>query len=224
MKSFMMTLCVIVAILSGSVSNSFGDAKAKSGLLMSRVNCAQTNCNEAYLKFIDEKNPRLNKKVAKQIVSAVKYFAPRYFGEGASLEVGTEMTLSIMGVESNFKPDALGDVDHKDGPAYSLMQILGPTAEKAKKYNGIKAKKDPMALWDNIHLGMAEINRLHEKFDGNWQATVTAYNRGWSAVDYIMKNNNLANYDGYWIKVERNKQRINYIKEEIYVQNLSAKY
>ena len=216
-----MTLCTVIAILVGSVTNSMGDPN--SGVLMSRVDCTQTNCKEAYLKFIKEKNPRLNKKTAREIVAAVKHFAPRYFGEGNVLEVGTEITLSIMGVESHFDVNALGDLDYKDGPAYSLMQILEPTAEKAKEYNGIKAKKNLMGLWDNIHLGMAEINRLHEMYDGNWQATVTAYNMGPDNVDRIIKGSGLANYSDYWVKVERNKQRINYIKEEIYVQNLTAK-
>lgn len=220
LKSFLTAIC-IVAIVIGSVSNSTGDPS--SGTLNSRVNCKQTNCNEAYLKFIGEKNPRLNKKIAKEIVSAVKYFAPRYFGEGVSLEAGTEITLSIMGVESHFEPDALGDLDYKDGPAYSLMQILEPTAEKAKKYNGIKTEKNLMSVWDNIHLGMAEINRLHERYKGNWQATVTAYNMGPENVDRIIKGSGLANYSDYWVKVRRNKNRINYIKEEIYVQNLTAK-
>lgn len=215
-----MPICIAITILFGA-TNSLGDPK--SNLLQSRVDCRQMDCKQAYLKFINEKNPRLNKMTAREIISAVQHYAPRYFGEGVTLEVGTEITLSIMGVESHFKPNALGDIDHELGPAYSLMQILESTAEEAKKYNGIKSDKDLMALWDNIHLGMAEINRLHERYKGDWRATVTAYNMGHENVDRIIKGSGLSNYSDYWVKVRSNKNRINYIKEELYVNNLSAK-
>ena len=199
-------ICALITLTTGIAG---GDYK-KRHHLQSVYDCEMVNCTKAYMKFIKENNPYIDSKDAKEILSAVKYYTPRYFGEEP--EVGADMTLAIMAVESSMQPGVMGD----NGMSYKLMQIQQETAKDAAKYNGIKREYDLTKTWDNIHLGMANLNFLHERYEGYWMHAVIAYNMGPGAVDYLIKKYDIINDRTYWNKVKTKKNRLDWIKKEIH--------
>ena len=204
----MLSICIVFSSM-----NSAGDI---SSLLKSQITCAEVDCDTAYKKYIKEENPYLQDKDVSEILTAVKYYNPRYFPDDP--ENGIEFTLSIMAQESSFRDGVMGDCDKEKEQcdSYSLMQIQAPTAKEAAEYNGIKRDIDLMKMWDNIHMGMGNLNFLHERYEGNWQHTVMAYNRGYDNVDKLIKYRAVHRYITYWNEVKMRKYRIHNIKEEIY--------
>lgn len=210
MNRAILSIILFACIIFNSV-NSGGDI---SGLLKSQITCAKVDCDTVYKKYIKEENPFLKDGEINRILTAVKYFNPRYFHEDP--ENGVEFTLAIMAQESSFRDGVMGDCNEKQCDSYSLMQIQIPTAEKAAEYNGIKRDVNLMQMWDNIHLGMANLNFLHERYEGNWQHAVMAYNRGHENVDKLIKYRAVHRYITYWNEIKMRKYRIHNIKEGIY--------
>jgi len=150
-------------------------------LLISIILLLQTtpaySTSTEYISYIKKQNSRISTSRAREIVSAVEYYAPRYFGK--EKEEGTKIALSIMAQESAFR-----NVNGDDGASIGFMQIQIPTCNDARKFNGIKRRLNLHALWDNVHCGMSEINRLYVKLGGNWDRIIKAYNGGLSSVLY----------------------------------------
>jgi len=138
--------------------------------------------DEIIYKFIKSQNKYISNYKMKEIVKAIKYYIPRYFGDEGIYNEGLIWTLSIMARESVFR-----NINGDEGKSIGYMQIQNPTCNIARKYNGIKRQMNLIALWDNIHCGMGELNRLHEKLNCDWDLTIKGYNGGLSSVLYPNK-------------------------------------
>ena len=69
-----------------------------------------------------------------------------------------------------------------EGKSIGYMMVQIPTCDIACKYNGISRELNLIARWDNIHCGMAELNRLHEILGGDWKQVIKAYNGGLGVI------------------------------------------
>lgn len=130
-----------------------------------------------YVTYIKKNNSRISTSRASNIVAAVEYYAPRYFGKHK--DEGIKWVLSIMAQESAFR-----NVNGDDGASIGYMQIQIPTCNAARKFNGIKSQLNLHSLWSNVHCGMGEIHRLHSKLGGDWDRIIKAYNGGLASVLY----------------------------------------
>ena len=168
---------------------------------------------EVYYKFIKDQNRRLSQKRIEDIYKAVEYFNPRYFG--TKNDDGIIWTLSVMAQESSFR-----NVNGDEGLSIGYMQVQIPTCDVARRHNGIKRQLNLHSLWDNVHCGMGEINRLHKKF-GNFDLAIMAYNCGASCVDFWIRKGLVAvKKRNYFDKVNGRRRHLleiidaNWVKEE----------
>jgi len=165
-----------------------------------------------YSVFIKSQNPGISEKESREIIAAVKYYSPRYFGEGTE---GTEWVLSLIATESSFR-NVKGDLDK--GISHGYMQIQKATAKDAAKFCGIVRPFDLSKLWDNIHLGMChlhQLNKRYEKYSLGFLPTIIAYNNGYPSVDRWIRNGTIDNKTIYLTKVLSKKNKLNYIKKSI---------
>ncbi|AKH22026.1 transglycosylase SLT domain-containing protein [Sedimenticola thiotaurini] len=82
-----------------------------------------------------------------------------------------ELVLSVIWAESNFNPRA-----HSVKDARGLMQLIPDTARRF----GVTDSWDPA---QNLHGGMAYLQWLMQRFDGDVPLVLAAYNAGENAVD-----------------------------------------
>lgn len=110
--------------------------------------------------------PRLavNVEAPSQIAALVKKLAPRH-----RLDPG--LVLAVIKVESDFQARAVSAA-HAQG----LMQLIPETAKRF----GVKDSFDPE---QNLVGGMKYLRWLLDRFDGNLELTLAAYNAGEDAVD-----------------------------------------
>ncbi len=99
-----------------------------------------------------------------QIESWVRRWAPEY-----GLE--PELVLAVIAAESNFDPQAHSHMD-----ARGLMQLIPATARRF----GVKNSWNPV---DNMHGGMAYLQWLVQRFEGDVKLVLAAYNAGEGAVE-----------------------------------------
>ena len=97
-------------------------------------------------------------------IRLVKQLAPHYGLEPA-------LVLALIEVESNFDPNAHS---HKD--AQGLMQLIPATALRF----GVKNIKHPV---ENLKGGMAYLEWLLKRFEGNLDLALAGYNAGEEAVE-----------------------------------------
>jgi hypothetical protein len=66
------------------------------------------------------------------------------------------------------------------------MMVTIPTCDTARRHNVIKRKLNLISRWDNIHCGMAEMNRLYEHpiINGDWELIIRGYNSGTNVLKY----------------------------------------
>jgi TPR repeat protein len=98
------------------------------------------------------------------IASMVRNLAPEY-------RLDPELVLAVVEVESNFNARALSPKN-----AQGLMQLIPATAERF----GVE---DVWDAEDNLRGGMAYLQWLLERFDGDVKLALAAYNAGENAVD-----------------------------------------
>ena len=91
------------------------------------------------------------------------------------------MVAAVIQVESRFDPFAVSQVG-----ACGLMQLMPPTAQEMQKDGELKAKHlfNPVL---NIELGTAYIAQLFQRFDGDMQRTLIAYNAGPSVARSLVR-------------------------------------
>ena len=130
---------------------------------------------EVYYKFIKKVRPDISTREMKDIFRAIKYYTPRYFGVKGITDESLSWILPAIAQESSFR-NQNGD----RGNSIGYMMVTRETCNIARKYNGIKRKLNLVARWDNIHCGMAEMNRLyvHSITQGNWALVIRGYNSG----------------------------------------------
>ena len=120
------------------------------------------------------------------------------------------LILSIIKAESNFKQNV---VSHQN--AIGLMQIMEDTAKEL-------AEKEEMEYTDetlfnpevNIKLGTKYIAELLEKYNGNYELAVAAYNAGFGNVTKWIESGVL-NEDGSNIEKIPFKETNNYVRKII---------
>lgn len=170
-----------------------------------------------YLKFIQNQNPFISNVKAREILRAVKYYTPRYFGDD-DIE-GFEWTLSVIAQESSFR-----NINGDEGVSIGYMQIQEPTCDLARKHNGIKRDLNLHSMWPNIHCGMAELNRLYDKFDGDFELAIKAYNAGEGAVNRWLRKGTAYVKNAYIEFIIYRNTKMQEVKENHYVkkeQNLT---
>ena len=160
MKKSILCLCIL---LQTSISYS-GEVKETTNIP-----------KEVYYKFIKKVRPDISTREMKDIFRAIKYYTPRYFGVKGITDESLSWILPAIAQESSFR-NQNGD----RGNSIGYMMVTRKTCNITRKYNGIKRKLNLVARWDNIHCGMAEMNRLyaHPIVHGNWELVIRGYNSG----------------------------------------------
>ncbi|MCK5601973.1 transglycosylase SLT domain-containing protein [Candidatus Pacearchaeota archaeon] len=130
---------------------------------------------EVYYKFIKKVRPDISIREMKDIFRAIKYYTPRYFGVKGITEESLSWILPAIAQESSFR-NQNGD----RGNSIGYMMVTRKTCGKARRHNGIKKRLNLTARWDNVHCGMAEMNRLYTNplIKGNWELVIRGYNSG----------------------------------------------
>jgi len=96
------------------------------------------------------------------------------------LDLDLDLVLALIFVESAGYTFAVSPVG-----ARGLMQIMPPTGEELARRMG-RSWPGPDALFDpvlNVELGMAYLRQLLDRYDGNLERALTAYNAGPGFVD-----------------------------------------
>ena len=88
--------------------------------------------------------------------------------------INPQLVAALIRVESSFNPRAVS----RKG-AYGLMQLLPATARRF----GVQKKRDLLDPVKNLEAGVRYLKWLTERFGGNTQMTLAAYNAGEGAVD-----------------------------------------
>lgn len=131
--------------------------------------------NEVYYEFIKKVNPWISDHEMKDTFKAIEYYNPRYFGVKGIFEESLTWILPAIAQESTFR-NQNGD----EGKSIGYMMVTMPTCDTARRHNGIKRQLNLISRWDNIHCGMAEMNRLYEHpiISGDWELVIRGYNSG----------------------------------------------
>lgn len=139
---------------------------------------------EVYYTFIKKVRPSISNREMKDIFRAVEYYTPRYFGVKGIFEESLTWILPAIAQESTFR-NQNGD----EGKSIGYMMVTIPTCYGARKYNGIKRKLNLISRWDNIHCGLAEMNRLYvyPGIDGDWEKVIRYYNSGTHVLEEPIK-------------------------------------
>jgi len=87
------------------------------------------------------------------------------------------LVVALMRQESLFDPDA-----RSPAGARGLMQLLPSTAERIAREIGRPSVGDLYEPQTNVTLGVAYLDRLARRYDGDWVKTIAAYNGGENAV------------------------------------------
>ena len=210
MKTKIIGIITVITIIIISATHAIGDL-VSSKRYASPISCVQVDCEAAYKLFMKTNNPYLTDVEIEEILTAVHKNAPKYFGTGANLEVGKEMTLAIMAVESSFKPDR-GDA----GLAHKYMQIHNSAATETIEYHKLTKKYNLENTDHNIDLGMAYIRLLLDTYNDRWKPAILAYNKGPRSVNKLIASRKIRSYGGYWDKVWKKKYSIHWDKGTIF--------
>ena len=98
-------------------------------------------------------------------------FEPLVLEYAAREGLRPDLVRAVIQVESGFNPDARSPVG-----AMGLMQLMPATAHEL----GVRNAFDPA---DNVRGGTAYLRRLLDRYDGNEELALAAYNAGFDAVD-----------------------------------------
>jgi len=101
--------------------------------------------------------------------------------------------LSVMAVESSFKPQAI----HKIGPSVGLMQVNVKVHGKEVQHSSVT----------NVRTGVEILTQYRNRLKTNRQALL-AYNLGPTGADKFCKKNPVTCQSAYTKKVEKAKDRI----------------
>jgi len=209
LKTKIIGTIIAITIIIASATYVSGDISR--GGYASPISCAQVDCEAAYKLFMKTNNPYLTDAEIREILTAINKNAPKYFGTGTTLEIGKEMTLAIIAVESSFKTDP-GDA----GLAHKYMQIHNSAATETIEYHKFIRKYDLNNTDHNIDLGMAYIRLLLDTYNDRWKPAILAYNKGPRSVNKLIASKRINSYGGYWHKVWTKKYDIHWDKGTIF--------
>jgi soluble lytic murein transglycosylase len=196
---------VDVAVLNTSHSNHWRNASFSNGsvfkaaLLLFSANqdvlaerflthLTETLSDEDILRLVDflEENKKSHElvMVAKRAASQSKVFPRPYFAlhpvADIPQRIPPEMTLAIARRESEFYPKVTSPVG-----ALGMMQVMPKTAKEVAKRLGLKFSSEKMLSdWKyNAKIGIAYLEELSERYEGNPILMAVAYNAGPSRAD-----------------------------------------
>ena len=148
----------------------------------------ETLSDEDILRLVDflEENQKPHElvMVAKRAASQSKVFPRPYFAlhpvADMPQRIPPEMTLAIARRESEFYPKVASPVG-----ALGMMQVMPKTAKEMAKRFGLKFSSERMLSdWKyNAKIGIAYLEELSERYDGNPILMAAAYNAGPSRAD-----------------------------------------
>jgi len=146
-----------------------------------------------FLALVDKLNPDLTPEEINHIATIIEKYSVKY-------NVPKNLIISVIAAESEFHPNCKGTLDDT-----GLMQIrLKYTPYWAKLMN-IEAPKNREQLFDidtNIHIGTFILKRLLNRYDGNLERVLVAYNAGETYVDRKLREE-LSLPKGYVKRVSR---------------------
>lgn len=88
-------------------------------------------------------------------------------------EVPSSVVIAIIGVESNFDPNAKGDMRNGFYQSFGLMQIWASEhTDRCKRLNAYNLL-DP---YQNVNVGIDFLAELINYYDGDWKQALTFYN------------------------------------------------
>ena len=139
-----------------------------------------------FYKKLSGSNTKYSAELATAIGSYVSYLCRKYNFDPA-------FVLALIDVESSFRVDA---VSHAN--AIGLMQIQPETARFAIRFLGLQkikvgntidaALKNPFI---NLRLGIAYLGFLRDRYQGDVEKILAAYNAGPAVVDRLIKRNSI---------------------------------
>ena len=196
---------VDIAVLNTSHSNPWRKASFSNGsvfkaaLLLFSANqevlaerflthLTETLSDENILRLVnfleENKKPHELVMVAKRAASQSKVFPRPYFAlhpvADIPQRIPPEMTLAIARRESEFYPKVASPVG-----ALGMMQVMPKTAKEVAKRLGLKFSSERMLSdWKyNAKIGVAYLEELSERYEGNPILMAVAYNAGPSRAD-----------------------------------------
>ena len=182
-------------------------ADLKTSLDFPGPGCEVIDCDSAYAQIIKQQNPNISDKETNEIISAVNHYSELYFQNDK--RKGIEVTLSIISIESLSGKGIMGNVGKFQD---QIKEVI------AKKETDKSVKKDSNLpqTWNDIHTGMAYLDYLYKRYDGNWYYTIMAYKKGPENVDKLRRKGQLQHFSDYFIKVKKKMYRIFRMKEAIF--------
>ena len=172
MKVFLTAIVLSCCIFTSTMA--YGETKRQSDIP-----------KEVYYKFIKKVRPHIPDHEMKDIFRAIEYYVPRYFGIKGIFEESLTWILPAIAQESTFD-NIIGD----GGSSLGYMMVKESTCKEARKFNGIKRELNLYERWDNIHCGLAEMNRLYSYpiINGDWELVIRGYNSGTHVLEEPIKH------------------------------------
>jgi Soluble lytic murein transglycosylase and related regulatory proteins (some contain LysM/invasin domains) len=101
---------------------------------------------------------------------------------------------SVIHQESNNNPNAVGPVT-RYGTAKGLMQLIDSTGQELFKKSGLPGKYDPFNAEQNKFLGTMYLKQLTDKYGGDVNLALAAYNWGPGNLDRLLKRTGATSFD-----------------------------
>jgi soluble lytic murein transglycosylase len=156
------------------------------------------------LSNTDELANQLELRFPRPFEHAVLAYARQY-------HVAPALIYAIIRQESGFREDVISSAG-----AAGLMQVMPTTASLVAAHNKIAYRK-PIQLYspqNNIHIGVAYLRHLADRFSHNMILMAAAYNAGPSQANYWLKHHSPKEMD-IWIETLPWHETRNYLKNII---------
>lgn len=147
--------------------------------------------------------PAAKQAIAEATVYADKFDIPVSLAQNIHVAakangITPKTAFGLVKAESSFRPKAVSPVG-----AIGLTQLMPATARGLRPGT---TRRDLMKPETNLQLGFKYLKQLKDRYNGNEQLALTAYNRGPGTVDKLLKRG--ANPDnGYAEKVKTGKSK-----------------
>lgn len=144
--------------------------------------------------FTNNRPDNLDEEIADAIASAA-----------ATYQLDPSLIRAVIRTESSYRPDAVSPAG-----AMGLMQLMPGTAASL----GVE---DPFDVWENVHGGTRYLRQLIDRFEGDLELALAAYNAGAGNVNRFGGVPPFRETQNYIPRVQRHKQ--NYLLEQYHLNN-----
>lgn len=122
-------------------------------------------------------------------------YADEILSASEKYELSAALVASVINTESGFRPEAKSHAG-----AVGLMQIMPETAEWIAWRQGREHREEALAGVEyNIDMGCYLLRFLLERYSGNVEYALAAYNAGFNAVDSWLEDEELVTREGHLI-------------------------